>query len=91
MRRGRLQNKASVPSENASGNCTRAESVHLQERERNKAELTAAKAKHSQRAAAIEEELVALQQVEYISECCRLFPFIDARHSSALSSATVIL
>ena len=41
------------------------ESAHLQERERNKAELTAAKAKHSQRAAAIEEELVALQQVLY--------------------------
>lgn len=67
--RGCLHDKSPVHlTEITIGHLTRAESVHWQERERNKAELTAAIAKHSQRAAAVEGELVALQQVHHVPQ-----------------------
>ena len=59
-----------------------AESVLAQERERNKAELAAAIARHSQKAASAEEELLTLQQVRYMHisslPCCPLgyFPIL---------------
>lgn len=64
--------------------------VHTQERERNKAELSAAIAKHSHKALLIEEELAALQQVRYMPQnvpmpYTLLSYLVAARHASIIT------